>query len=441
MIINSPNKDTFEISAIDYFFVFCCVIFLGSGTVFTQGSLENFGLSVDAGIEGIIGKLFMLLFSVLLLVKHHISLKCCFNYRITMILLIWGVLQFVKYRQFSTYSFVRLMNVYFALVLINCYGKTFIVLIEDVIAKLSAIDVVLWVILVIAPEVMIFILSLSPIKGYGLVEGNSLFVFASGFQYELFIRNIGFAWEPGRYGCIVAFALYLNLVINKFQIRDNVRFWILTLALLSSQSTTAYVAYIFILCFYFFNANRKYVILLTPIFIIGVIILMSFDFMSEKLLELSISNEDHLIEWEKQLDYYSTQDTYLVPQRFDALYLECLNILHDPLLGNATDTFSYLYDMFNVNFSLSNGVLRIISNMGIFIAGLYYWMLYKSSKWMSFCNHYHGSWFFLMFFVLINVSYSWIFEPLFLAFIFIPTIKEVEVNISYEPEPSLQTID
>ena len=91
MILNTL-EEPIEIDAFDYLYVFLCVIFLGSATVFTQGSLENFGLSVNGGVESVIGKLLMFLLSVCLLTKYGFHPSQCFNRKITLIIIVWGIL-------------------------------------------------------------------------------------------------------------------------------------------------------------------------------------------------------------------------------------------------------------------------------------------------------------------------------------------------------------
>lgn len=429
-MINTIPKKKYD--ALDYFFVFMCVIFLGSATVYTQGSLENFGFGLDAGIESIIGKLFMFLLSLLLLIKHKIGLVKCFNSKIMFVLILWGFLQLIKYKQFSTYPLVRIYNLYFASILLYCFRNNLIYILEDVIVKLAKIDLILWIVMLIVPEFIDVIMGLSPIKGWGLVDGNSWLIFASGFQYEIVERNIGFAWEPGRFGSIISIAVFFNLVIHRFKLRNNPNFWWLSAALFSTQSTTAYLGYLVALVAYLYNKKKEYFIKIFPLVVCAFIFLMSLDFMAEKMNDLSIFNEDHNDRWLMEMDYYARQDGFCVPQRFDAILLEGMNILHDPLIGNATDRYSYLYDLFHINFSLSNGVLRIFANMGIFLGLLYYILCVRSSIWMSKVYQYKGTmWFFIMFLV-INFSYSWIFEPIFLSFILYPFILEKQNLFSFK---------
>lgn len=421
MVKITNQQVDYTVSSLDYLFVFLCVIMLGSATIYTEGGLENFGFGRGMGSESLVGKVAMFILSLLLLNKHGIRMAQCFDKTIVFILLIFAFLQYAKYGFLSTYSVVRMMNVYFASVLIFVYRNKFIYILEDVIYKLAFIDLVLWIILVISPSVIDAMMSLSPIKGSGLVEGNSWFVFAKGWQYEIFIRNIGFAWEPGRFGSIISIGIFINMIVNNFSIKGNKHLLVLLLALLSSQSTTSYMGFIFTILVYMYNVRRQYFIISLPIGIIAILVIMSLDFMADKMQELSIFNQDHADSFQSSLDYYATTDQF-VPQRFDALMLEGLNILHDPLIGNASDPAGYLYSVFHVNFSLSNGLLRIFSNMGIIIGLLYYFLVYKASKWMSQEYNYNGWWAFMGLFMIINVSYSWIFEPVFLAFVFYPYI-------------------
>ena len=422
-----------HISIFDYFYVFLCVIFLGSATVFTYGSLENFGFGVNAGFESVIGKFLMLILSIVLLNRYHIGIAKCFNLKICAVILLWGILQAFKYKQFSTYPFVRIFNLYFASVLVFCYGEKLIFVLEDVIVKLAKIDVVMWLVMLIMPEFIDILMSLSPIKGSGLIEGNSWVVFASGWQYEIVKRNIGFAWEPGRFGSIISIAVFFNLVIHKFNIRHNPNFWWLTVALLSTQSTTAYLGYLVVLVAYLYNKKKKYFLKMLPLITCAFFILMSLDFMADKINDLSIFNEEHNERWTEEMTYYATKDGFMVPQRFDGLLFEGLNILHDPILGNATDPYTYLYGLFNIKFSLSNGVLRIFANMGVFMGILYYILCIQSSVWMSRIYKYKGTMWFLIMFIVINFSYSWIFEPIFLSFILYPYIAEKQGLFSFKP--------
>ena len=99
-------------------------------------------------------------------------------------------------------------------------------------------------------------------------EGNSFIVYAIADSFGILRRNLGFAWEPGRFGSILSIGLLVNLFLNNFNLKNNKHFFIILGALLSSQSTTAYMAMIAVIVIYLYNKKVKYIILLLPIAII-----------------------------------------------------------------------------------------------------------------------------------------------------------------------------
>lgn len=413
MILKYPDK-TIYVGKAEYVFYFLVIIFLGSAMVLTRNSLEAFG---GSDVTTVVAKAFMFVFAIHLFNKHGNSFRTSIPWNIVAVLFIWALLQFIKYKFFSSYALMRLMNLFFAVVIIKVYGTKNIYFFEYVVSKLSAISLIGWGLVLLMPDVMLDLASLSPLEEYGLVQNGSFFVFGiADNDLGGIRRNLGFAWEPGRFGSILCIGLFFNLIAYKFKIKGNKHFWYILIAILSSQSTTAYMSMIFVLCVYLYNKRRDVFLKLLPIFIILFLILASLEFMGEKIQSLWLT-EEHALEWEKQLDYYSTQDGELVPQRFDGLLYEFMNILHDPLIGNASDQISYLYSIFQIKFSLCNGCLRIFANMGIIMGILYYIMLYKSSVYLKSIFQYKGTWAWLILFILINISYSWIFEPVFLGVI------------------------
>jgi len=417
------DMDTYPLkkhySPFEYIYFFSVIWFLGSGTVFTKNSLESFALDLEGNaIIAILGKLMMILLTFLLLVKKKIPISCTFNYKIVVILLLWAILQYCKYHIFSFFSIMRLMNLFFAITIARIYKHNIIYLYEEVVSKFSFISLIGWGLVLIIPDFMLFIGQCMPIAPYGLVT-ESFGVFGIADSFEFARRNLGFAWEPGRFGAIVSVALFFNVIINRFRIKNNKNFWILVLAIVSSQSTTAYAALVFIFCFYMYNKRRKYIIKLLLFFLLLLIAFFSLDFMWNKIINLWIT-EEHLEKAFQEYLYYESNDAITVPQRFDGLYFELLNIINDPLIGNASNPVVYLKNLFGITFSLSNGCLRIFANMGILIGIVYYIMAYKSSAYLAHIFRYKMRIAYLALFIFVNISYSFIFEPIFLSIILMP---------------------
>lgn len=426
MVISNPTT-RIKISSFDYVFVFLCVIFIGSATLITYGGLDNFGFGNGGALyEPLIGKAFMLLYSMALLIRHKIRIWRTIDMKILVVLIVWGAAQFVKYSTFSMAPVTRIMNLYFLSVLLFVYGKDLFSLLENILYKLAVIGTILWLLHLTMPELIEAICSISPFEGAGMVRGKSILVFAPNYHSIDVYRNFGFAWEPGRFGCLMTYGIFLNLVLYRFKINHNSHLIWLTAAMLSTLSTTAYMVFLLIIAVYFYNKNPNIRFFLLPVFGVLIYYLLSLDFMLAKINELSIFNEDAMAKWEEGLSYYGSPEygEVYTPQRFQALLLEGMNILHDPLIGNAGNPYGYLYSVFGVNMSLSNGALRVFANMGIPLGALYYYICAQGSKWFSEEFHFKGKYAFLFFFILINFSYAFIFEPLFLALLFYPYIKK-----------------
>lgn len=428
MMLLRYNERHIEVSRTDYIFFFLVIIYLGSAMLLTRNSLEAFG---GTNVASVSGKLFMIVFGTYLLYKHNNKFSKSMPWAVVLILAIWALLQFLKYQTFSVYALVRLMNLYFAVIIIKVYGIKIVYLFENVVGKLALISLIGWGLTLIMPNVMLGLASLSPFEPYGLVQNGSFFVFGISDSVEVLRRNLGFAWEPGRYGSILCVGLFFNLIAYDFKIRKNRHFWYILIAILSTQSTTAYVTLMLVIAFYLYNKRKDMFIKLMPFAAILFIMIVQVDFVGDKIQSLWLTDE-HSYDWQKQLDYFYTQDVVVVPQRFDGLFYELLNILHDPLIGNASDEEAYLYSLFGIRFSLSNGCLRIFANMGIFIGLLYYVYLYRSSKLLSVIFKYRGKIFWLVLFVMINISYSWVFEPVFLAFVFYPLYYKRNKAFNYD---------
>lgn len=422
------NERHIEVSRTDYIFFFLVIIYLGSAMLLTRNSLEALG---GTNIASVSGKLFMIVFGTYLFYKHNNKFSKSVPWAVVLILAIWALLQFIKYQRFSVYTLVRLMNLYFAVIIIKVYGIKIVYLFESVVGKLALISLIGWGLTLIMPNVMLGLASLSPFEPYGLVQNGSFVVFGISDSVEVLRRNLGFAWEPGRYGSILCVGLFFNLIAYDFRIRKNRNFWYILIAILSTQSTTAYVTLMLVIAFYLYNKRKDMFIKLMPFAAILFIMIVQVDFVGDKIQSLWLTDE-HSYDWQKQLDYFYTQDVVVVPQRFDGLFYELLNILHDPLIGNASDEESYLYSLFGIRFSLSNGCLRIFANMGIFIGLLYYVYLYRSSKLLSVVFKYRGKIFWLVLFVMINISYSWVFEPVFLVFVFYPLYYKRNKAFNYD---------
>ncbi len=218
-----PNK-TIKVNKIDYIFYFLVIIFLGSAMLLTRNSLEAFG---GSDIITLFGKICMLFYAIYLFHKHGYRFQTSIPWNIVLILFVWAILQVIKYHTVSAYFLIRLMNILFAVVIIKVYGTKSIYLFEYVVSKLSVISLFGWGLVLVFPDLMLELSKLSPIESYGLVENGSFFVFGISDSSEIVRRNLGFAWEPGRFGSILSIGLFFNLIVYDFKLKKIDTFGIL----------------------------------------------------------------------------------------------------------------------------------------------------------------------------------------------------------------------
>ncbi|MBS1531724.1 MAG: hypothetical protein JSU01_15565 [Bacteroidetes bacterium] len=62
------------------------------------------------------------------------------------------------------------------------------------------------------------------------------------------IRNSGFSWEPGAYGCYLDIGILMHFLINGFKFDKGA--WILTASIVTTLSTTTYACFAFIILLY-----------------------------------------------------------------------------------------------------------------------------------------------------------------------------------------------
>lgn len=146
-----------------------------------------------------------------------------------------------------------------------------------------------------------------------------------------------------------------------------------------------------------------------------VVLVSTLPFMRDKILDL-FSNSQDIESQVNEMIFLSKQgsiDGYYVPQRFDGMMFQLINLEHAPLLiGEGRDlTFFYLNKTMGFQIAVSEGLLSIIIQYGIIIALCSYYMVFKSSR--IFCTK--CSFLFFVIFIMINFSYSLWEPPLIMA--------------------------
>lgn len=302
----------------------------------------------------------------------------------------------------------------------------FVVYYEKVVTDLSIIALIVWGAAVVIPGVMVPIMKTISVLPDGYIINSQFFVVGLSNQFELGIRrNLGFAWEPGRYASFLVLAIFFNFLINKMKVKGNTHLYVLVAALLSTLSTTGYMAFGLLVLFFLYNRGGRTRAFAIVLMYLALPSLLSLSFLSEKIHRLMFDIE--LNETIHQIEYFTNlhASTDYTPQRGMGLLLEWQNIIHDPIFGYGSSNLSYVgrYLFPGINVVLSNGILQVFAKYGIVVGAFFYFYLFKSSIELGKFWNVSGSFFFLLLFFAINVSYNF-FSGFTLLFVFYYLFKK-----------------
>ena len=234
-------------------YLFYVILFAAQATLFTS-DMDFRSNPVGVGL--------MLVLCTRLLIKHKISLRNKNLLILYAILGIWAVLHYLTDIEFKLLSYLILyINVTVGYSLVKIFGNKLYEKTTQYITYLTGISLVLWAIMHVTGTGCFE--SFGFMKPTSCTSSSSLLIFNvpnihiyEGAGIGPFMRNCGFAWEPGLFASFVCFAIYFNLLIKK-RIKGNRNFYILTLGLFSTFSTTGYSAFLLIMANYFIVQNAK----------------------------------------------------------------------------------------------------------------------------------------------------------------------------------------
>lgn len=285
--ILSKNADTPRVSFYEYFYMFWILIFTGYASEFARG----FG-DIRTWGNG-----FFLLLTIIFAINQRV-------YQYKPLLLALGVftlysvvsIAFSNSSEYFRWEYSKWVICFFSsYVIVRGYGNRFFEIAERVLVVLCTIGLVFWVGLLIIPTQTINFLSLFQIKSIdqdAFYSLNSIIYTVNTFAVErelsdwtLFVRNAGFAWEPGIYACIVCCGIVLNILrYDGFKFHNNINLWIFLVSLVSTESTTGFTIFGFIILIWIIQSKKfKWLILAIPLLLYS----LSLPFMGDKLSALS----------------------------------------------------------------------------------------------------------------------------------------------------------
>lgn len=373
-----------------------------------------------------------------ILISNRISLKNAKN--LWIVYAIIAVLQIMVFIKWGTGNVLisAFYDVTIAFILARTLGiRKFLWYFEHSVTILTFISLIFWVSVILFPGVSNILRSIA-FPPYTDNIDFTIGVFGRPNAEGHLYRNNGFAWEPGRFASIIVLTMLINLFRNRFRF-NNRNFWILMGGLISTFSTTGFMA--FAVCIIGINLNYKKrgILKWTKYIIVGgfLIFLIASPFMYEKII--STADSDNWL-GEAGAARRAEKGIAYTPQRLEGLFLEFMNILDSPLIGYGENPdLSYVKrELFPfVELYLSNGIFQIASRLGIPLALLFYICLWKSSCVLAQLYQVRGKYLFFLMIILINVSYNFFIEPLVifisLCSIFISNKERTLVYQDYAP--------
>lgn len=400
-----------DISFLEYLYVLILIIYGGQASAFVRSFSTDKPLAV----------LLPVIMSVILALRF----KIVFNKQIYILLLCYLIYSFastIKSGEFHPIFFGQMfINFLITYVTVKALKFRLFKIFEYLIYYLAIFGLAMWIIqILLGGDNLLNIISKIPsVDTFSTVSGGGLNIVLYSVQpasqvlvQNSFIpRNCGFAWEPGGFAVFLCLAIFFNLFFNKSEVKLNKRFWILLLALLSTQSTTGYVIFITIMVFYFFQSNIKIVMLFLPILIIAISFLVTLPFMRDKILLY--------IEEVNQVDVIVEQsigsETTRGPQRFASFVIAFRDFKDNPILGYGGRTEERWYNKLNSNIVPITGIGNLLAQYGIVGFLFFITQLNKSSWYFSRYFNYSGTYLFLLIILLISISYG-LSRPLIMSF-------------------------
>ena len=233
-----------------------------------------------------------------------------------------------------------------------------------------------------------------------------------------FERNCGFCWEPGLFACFLVIAIFNNLLRTKNRIRNNVWLYVLIVALLTTFSTTGYVAFFAIIVSHFVIGRVNLFSLRNII----ILVLLGFaayrvfqlPFMRDKILAKSDTSE-YMTDNQLIMEDVKNQGELVTVDRFEGMTLDYLNFIDKPFWGyGISRENSYIYKYMSEFILISNGTTTVFSNFGIFMAILLHFFYIRNSIYIRKCCRSNDKSFYFIY-MIISFSYSFTTIAMFIC--------------------------
>ena len=243
---------------------------------------------------------------------------------------------------------------------------------------------------------------------------NILFTVNSSAEF----RNSGFMWEPKGFVNFLVISIFFQLVIGSFKL-FNKKMLIMLIALITTFSTTGFIALFSLLIFYFLNKNLKTSLIFFPIFILfSSIIFFNSDFLYDKIVyELSLTKEYENLLYQKK-DY--KDDVYSLG-RTGSFIVDINDLKNRPFFGYGFTRENRTQSDF-VKLIRVNGLSDLLAVYGVVGFILYFYMHHIFLKKMQNQLNFKFAPIILITLIVIYTASTLTSHPLWMSFLFLSLV-------------------
>ena len=243
---------------------------------------------------------------------------------------------------------------------------------------------------------------------------NILFTVNSSAEF----RNSGFMWEPKGFANFLIISIFFQLVIGSFKVFSK-KMLIMLIALITTFSTTGFIALFSLLIFYFLNKNLKTSLIFFPIFILfSSIIFFNTDFLYDKIVyELSLTKEYENLLYQKK-DY--KDDVYSLG-RTGSFIVDINDLKNRPFFGYGFTRENRTQSDF-VKLIRVNGLSDLLAVYGIVGFILYFYMHHIFLKKMQTQLNFKFAPIILITLIIIYTASTLTSHPFWMSFIFLSLV-------------------
>jgi hypothetical protein len=175
------------------------------------------------------------------------------------------------------------------------------------------------------------------------------------------LRNSGFSWEPGAFGFFLNMALMMHLLTNAFTF-DKKAIW-LGLAIITTLSTTSYLA-LWIIIFLYFRANDvKFSKLMFFIIPVALVLAFQLPFLLNKISFIYANDSQDMMRIEFLSKWYYKHGEQMPLNRFSSMIYLC-RLFGANMIWGVSNIFEETVPILK-NINISNGIFEFMAKFGL----------------------------------------------------------------------------